>query len=196
MEQEPAGGAAPPPSSWEQPKKEAMPGIPGYVYGDIPNRVIALILDGIVIVVLLIAVGIVLGIVGLSAGFASGGAFNAGATIVYSIISLAVSIVYFLYGWTRTRGTIGMRALGMQVGNAFDGKTLTTDQAIRRWVALWGPSTLSGAIAGWPGIGPLFSFVVFLYLIYLLYSTATSPTKQGFHDKYANTVVVKAARVA
>ena len=35
-----------------------------------------------------------------------------------------------------------------------------------------------------------------MYFAYLLYSTAKSPTKQGFHDKYANSVVVKAARVA
>ncbi len=29
---------------------------------------------------------------------------------------------------------------------------------------------------------------------YALYTTATSPTKQGIHDKYANTIVAKAAR--
>jgi uncharacterized RDD family membrane protein YckC len=87
-----------------------------------------------------------------------------------------------------------MRVLGMQVGNAFDGKTLTMEQAAKRYIALWGPSTLSGALNSVSGIGSIISLIVFVYLIYLLYTTAKSPTKQGFHDKYANTVVVKAAR--
>ena len=201
MEQEPAGGspppgASPPPSAWEAPKQEGAQGIPGYVYGDLPNRIIALIIDGIVLLVMLIAVGIVLGVAGLSAGFAAGGKFDLVASLIFSIIGLIVSAGYFIYSWTRMRATIGMRVLGMQVGNAFDGKTLTNNQAIRRWMALWGPSTLSGALGSVPGIGNIISLAVLVYLIYLLYTTAKSPTKQGFHDKYANSVVVKAARVA
>jgi hypothetical protein len=31
-------------------------------------------------------------------------------------------------------------------------------------------------------------------VIYLLYTTAQSPTKQGFHDKFVGSMVVKAAR--
>ncbi len=84
----------------------------------------------------------------------------------------------------------------MQVGNAFDGKTLTMEQAMKRFIALWGPSTLSGALNSVSGIGQLISLAVLVYLVYLLYTTAKSPTKQGFHDVFANTVVVKAARTA
>ena len=32
------------------------------------------------------------------------------------------------------------------------------------------------------------------YAIYLLYTAANSPTRQGFHDVQASTVVVKVAR--
>jgi uncharacterized RDD family membrane protein YckC len=46
------------------------------------------------------------------------------------------------------------------------------------------------------GIGQIISLAVLIYLVYLLYTTAKSPTKQGFHDIFANTVVVKAARTA
>jgi uncharacterized RDD family membrane protein YckC len=31
-------------------------------------------------------------------------------------------------------------------------------------------------------------------VIFLLYTTANSPTKQGWHDVFANTMVVKAAK--
>jgi uncharacterized RDD family membrane protein YckC len=88
-----------------------------------------------------------------------------------------------------------MRVLGMQVGNAYDGKTLTMDQAIRRAVALWGPSTVAQFFNGVSGIGAILGLLAFLWVLYLLYTTATSPTKQGFHDKFANSVVVKAGRV-
>jgi len=89
---------------------------------------------------------------------------------------------------------VGMRVLGMQVGNAFDGKTLTTDQALRRAVALWGPGTIAQFFNGLPAIGSILGLLALLWGIYLLYTTAQSPTKQGFHDTFANTVVVKASR--
>ncbi len=34
------------------------------------------------------------------------------------------------------------------------------------------------------------SLVIAVYYIYLLYTTATDPRKQGFHDKQANTLVI------
>jgi uncharacterized RDD family membrane protein YckC len=178
---------------WTPPPPAGTPGIPGFVYADVPNRFIALIIDAIVMFLILIVIGIVLAIVNINVGVMSSGT-NLVSGVVYAIISLLVTGGYFIYTWTSMRASVGMRFLGMQVGNAFDGKTLTMDQAIRRFIALWGPSTLSGALSSVSGIGQLISLAVFLYLVYLLYTTAKSPTKQGFHDIFANTVVVKAAR--
>lgn len=187
--------AAPPvaPAGWQAPPPAVQPGIPGFVYADVPNRFIALIIDGIVMGIIFVVLAIILSTVGLDAGFTATNA-DLVASIVYAAISLAIGAGYFIYTWTSMRASVGMRVLGMQVGNAFDGKTLTMDQASKRWLVLWGPSTLASAFTSVSGIGQLISFVVFLYLVYLLYTTAKSPTKQGFHDVYANTVVVKAAR--
>ena len=184
--------AAPAASSWQAPTVSA-PGIPGYVYADVPNRFIALLIDGFVLFVIFVVVGLVLATIGLDAGVMAGET-DLVASIIFAVISLVVGAGYFIYTWTSMRASLGMRVLGMQVGNAYDGATLTTNQAGRRWLALWGPSIVSSALVGVPVIGNLLSLAVLIYLIYLLYSTATSPTKQGFHDKYANTVVVKAAR--
>jgi uncharacterized RDD family membrane protein YckC len=185
--------APPPMGGWQVPPPANVQGIPGFVYADVPNRFIALIIDGIVIGVIFVLIAIVLGAIGLNAGLAATNA-DAIATLVFAVISVAIGAAYFIYSWTSMRASVGMRVLGMQVGNAFDGKTLTMEQAAKRWLALWGPSTLSGAISGLSGIGAAISLIVFIYLIYLLYTTAKSPTKQGFHDIFANTVVVKAAR--
>lgn len=197
MAPEPAPAAAPPApaaaaGTWAAPPVES-PGIAGFVYADVPNRFIALIIDGIVMIVVFVVIGIILAAVGLDAGINVANA-DLVATIVFALIGLVVGAGYFIYTWTRMRASVGMRVLGMQVGNAYDGKTLTTEQASKRWLALWGPSTLSATFGGVSNIGQLVSLVVFIYLIYLLYTTAKSPTKQGFHDKYANTVVVKSAR--
>jgi uncharacterized RDD family membrane protein YckC len=89
-----------------------------------------------------------------------------------------------------------MKALGMQIGNAVDGKTITTEQAIRRWIALGAPFSLAQALNPIGGVGALLGLLAFLWFLYLLYTTAKSPTKQGFHDVFANTMVVKAARIA
>ena len=181
--------AAPPPAS--------VPGAAGFVYADVPNRVIALIIDAIILGLIGAVLGIILAAIGLSTGtlVSSVTTFNPVATIVYGLVGIAISATYFIWSWTTMRSTVGMRALGMQVGNAFDGKTLTMDQALRRAVALWGPSTLAQFFGGISVIGSLLGLLAFLWVLYLLYTTATSPTKQGFHDKYANSVVVKAGRV-
>jgi hypothetical protein len=42
-------------------------------------------------------------------------------------------------------------------------------------------------------LGSLAGLVSFAYLIYLVWTTYKDPKSQGFHDHYANTVVVKRA---
>ena len=199
---EPSPAMTPPPaSSWEAapgPAPVPVPGAAGFVYADVPNRFFALVIDGVILVIIAILIGIVLATIGVatgSIGTTGTASFDPVASIVYAVIVAAIYAGYFIWSWTTNRATFGMRALGMQVGNAFDGKTLTTNQALRRGVALWGPGWLAQFFGGIAVIGPLLSILALLWGLYLLYSTATSPTKQGFHDKFANTVVVKAGRV-
>jgi uncharacterized RDD family membrane protein YckC len=166
----------------------------GLVYADVPNRVIAFIIDAIVIAVIMVLVTIVLGMIGLAAGmFGSAGGSTLGS-IIYAIVSVLIGAGYFIYTWTSMRATVGMRALGMQIGNAADGATLTQDQAIRRYLALAAPGIVGSALSGLPVIGALLGLVSLGWVIYLLYTTAQSPTKQGFHDVFAGTMVVKAAK--
>jgi uncharacterized RDD family membrane protein YckC len=168
----------------------------GFVYADVPNRVIAYIIDAIIMIVILIVIGIVLAAIGLATNTISptGVQTNYVASFVAAILGLVVTGVYFVYTWTTMRATIGMKLLGMQIGNAGDGATLTTNQAIRRFLALSGPSILAQVLSPIPLIGLLLSLVALGWVIFLLYTTAQSPTKQGWHDVFAHTQVVKAAR--
>jgi uncharacterized RDD family membrane protein YckC len=176
---------------WQAPPPPTAPvaGAPGFVYADVPNRIIALIIDSIILgVVNLIIFGVINGI--LSLGLIS--------FLASVVVGLAISAAYFTYTWTAMRGTIGMRALGMQIGNAGDGQTLKQDQAIRRWLILFGPQVVSQAVQISLNytLGFVTSIAVLAWYIFLLKTTADSPTKQGYHDVFASSQVVKAARNA
>ena len=202
------GMSAPPPppppaqsgSGWAAPPPPVQAGPAGFVYADVPNRAIAYILDAILVGIIALVVGAVIAGVGLSTGSFTPGTLNFEVNylgvLVNAIIGAAISAAYFIYTWTAMRGTFGMRALGMQIGNAVDGKTMTLDQATRRWLVIAAPGILAQVLFVLPALGFLLGLLAFLWFLYLLWTTYSSPTKQGFHDHFANTMVVKAARSA
>ena len=204
----PPPSAPPPGDAWASAQAPAqVPGHAGLFFADVPNRVIALIIDVIVVaIVSFILSAIVYSVLGwpttvktvpdtsqiLGVRFET--TTNYVALFAGTILGVLISAAYYLYTWTKLRGTLGQKALGMQVGNAFDGVTLTMEQAIKRWLALGGVFALAQFLNPLPLLGLLIGLAGFVWFIALLYTTATSPTKQGLHDKYANSVVVKAAR--
>jgi uncharacterized RDD family membrane protein YckC len=175
----------------------------GFFYADVPNRIVAIIIDGIIL-------GIVAQILQqiIFAIFADKvGSIVINVSIIWLlllvVLELAINVAYFAYTWTTMRASVGMRVLGMQIGDATDGHTLSMEQAVRRSLALYGPTTLGYFLlfAGvwlFSGLGALASLLGLILVIgwplYLLYTIAQSPTKQGWHDVFAHTMVVKAAR--
>jgi uncharacterized RDD family membrane protein YckC len=192
---------APPPAGWAAPPPPVQAGPAGFYYADVPNRAIAYIIDAIILAIVNVIAFAVLAGIGLNPvtiDFNNPGvvSYNFVAGVIAAIVGLVISGAYFLYTWTAMRGTVGMKVLGMQVGNAGDGKTLTMEQAVRRWIALGAPFSVAQAFNPAPALGALIGLAAFAWFIFLLYTTYSSPTKQGFHDKFANTMVVKAARAA
>jgi uncharacterized RDD family membrane protein YckC len=178
-------GAPPPPVGWTTlappPPTEVAPGL---TFGSTGRRFVAFVLDQIVLlliasVISLIAVPI-LGTDNLS-------------SVLVQVLTAAISLVYFVGTWrSSARATPGMRLLKLQIGNAFDGRTLTTEQSVRRWVALGEPLGLLFATTATAGIGGL---ALLIWSIVLLVTTATSPTKQGLHDRFANSAIVEPAGI-
>ena len=185
-------------SSWQAPPAAApQPGPAGFVYADLPNRIIAYIIDIVILAIANIIITAVIGAVGLNISTFSlqnGFTYNYLAVVVVGIIGLIISAGYFIYTWTTMRGTIGMKALGMQIGNEGDGATLTQNQAIKRWIYVGGWISIVQIVNPLPLLGLLVGLAGFIYIVYLLYTTAQSPTKQGYHDHAAKTMVVKATR--
>jgi len=167
----------------------------GMVYSDVPTRIFAYIIDAIIMAV---AFGILYGIfLSLFIGSALGGfGFMSFVWfVVLLVIYAAGSAIYFIYTWTKMRGSPGQRILGLETLNAADGAVLTQPQAIRRWLFLFGPFVLAQAASFMlGGLGAVVGLATFAYAVYLLYTAANSPTRQGFHDIQATTVVVKVQR--
>lgn len=143
----------------------------------VTTRVIALIIDAIILGICSAILGLVIADTGIVSG------------IIRAIIYAALGFVYFGYTWTAWRASPGQRVLGLMTVNEADGAAVTWSQATTRWAFLFGPSILSSFIGG--GLGALLGLIVFAYGIYLLYTTATDPRKQGFHDKQAKTLVIR-----
>jgi uncharacterized RDD family membrane protein YckC len=180
----PAAAPSPvaPPVTWSQAPAVAtgipVPGAPGVFFAGMWQRFAAYLLDNFLLILLYILVVIVV-------SFASPTAASSAGAVILALLSAA----YFILQWRGDhRATIGMRALGIQVGNAFDGIRLTDRQALIRWAMLGYPLGLVGLIPGLSGIAGLVNLVL---VFGLFLTTLGSTTRQGWHDQFANSAVVR-----
>jgi uncharacterized RDD family membrane protein YckC len=190
----PTPGAAPTFAQQAQSWKpaEVAPGpTAGIAYADLPIRIGAYIIDAVILGIVTVLLYTIL------AGFLLfGGGF--GGLLIFAIIagvlSLIISAVYFVYTWTTMKASPGQRMLGLMTVNEADGNALTQNQAITRWALLSAPWIIGfvfNQVYSYSIFGLLVSLAGLGWTIYLLYTTANDPKRQGFHDKYAKTVVVK-----
>ena len=172
-----------PPVAWQAapptPQGIPVPGSTGIFFASIWSRFAAWIVDSLVLFVFDIVVAAVIGIA--LAGVAR--------TALTAIAGVGISLAYFVPLWRgESRATLGMRAFAMQIGNAFDGARLTQNQALRRWAAMGYPLGLLSALTSTAGLGGL---LILVLLIALFLTTLGSTTRQGWHDTFANTAVVR-----
>jgi uncharacterized RDD family membrane protein YckC len=182
--------------------RETVSGRAGLAYADIPTRVFAYIIDAIILSVGFFVIFSIFGALffaTLIGGIGVGGlGVMAFVWLALLLVVYAVgSAIYFVYTWTTLRASPGQKILGLETLNAADGAVLTQSQAIRRWLFLFGPSVVATVLSFTPflgGAGSLLGLVIWAYVIFLLYTAASSPTRQAFHDVQASTVVVKVGR--
>lgn len=158
----PAGWAPPPPTSAGGPA-------PGLKYGGFWVRVVAFILDAIVLAVLTAAVSPIV----------SGGNMvtttSAGVvTINYTAnaVGLLIDLIYFVGFWAWRGQSPGMIPFNMRVVMADDGGKVDIVRCLLRYVGL------------------LISFAILLLGVIWV---GFDRRKQGWHDKIAGTVVVRPA---
>jgi uncharacterized RDD family membrane protein YckC len=207
-DQPPAPPVAPG-SGWEVPT--AAPPLPqqeGYVIAGIGARFMAWLLDvtisGIIPAVLTFLlidwVGIMREAFEAARLDPTGQSFNATDFtipittnfILVTLIGLGIQYLYFVGFWTsRWQGTPSMIGLKMRVVDATTGTTLSIVQATKRWILLGWPLSLLTLV---PSLQSLQGTILLAVWIIVFFTTVTNDRRQGLHDRFANSLVIRSVR--
>lgn len=136
------------------------------------RRFVAYLIDSILLSVVGNVLGLVLGLaIGVAGAAAGGRSEEVGATAqaVAGCLGLLLSVAYYVGFWATTGQTLGKMALGIKVISA-DGSPVSWGKALLRY--------LGYIVSG---------LVLALGFIWI----AFDPLRQGWHDKIANTYVVR-----
>lgn len=182
----PSGGfpPPPPPPSGGYPPAPPLPqgGYPApqgsgqVTYGGFWIRLVAYIIDAVIIFIPLFVIGLVIGLIAAAGAGAAANNTNqanaiagSGASVLIDLIAFVISVGYFVYFWGRGQ-TIGMRVFHLRVADAVTGQPIGYGRAALRY------------------LGYIISAIVcYIGLIW----AAFDGRKQGWHDKIANTVVLQ-----
>jgi uncharacterized RDD family membrane protein YckC len=109
--------------------------------------------------------------------------------ILITLISVGVQFLYFVGFWTsRWQATPGMIGLKMRVVDANTGGELSLMQASKRWVAMGWPLALLILV---PVLQNAVSLAQIGLNLFLFLSAVTNDRRQGWHDKVANSLVIR-----
>jgi uncharacterized RDD family membrane protein YckC len=171
--------------AWAPPAvPDARPAVgEGLVTAGVFSRLVAFAIDGLILGCISIAIGVLVGV------------YREGSTqalvLGVGLVGVAIDGLYFVALWTSGwRATLGMRLIGIRVLQAADGGPLPLEAAVVRWLALTGIVQLLAII---PVAGGVLGLVALAWVIVLLITTATDRLHQGFHDRWAGSVVVQPA---
>ena len=154
----------------------AIEGVPA----ETAPRVIAWLIDCLIVAVLSALAGILVSIFGF--------ADTPIGALVMGIINTAISYRYFTRLWlSDRRATFGMRLMGLGVGRAADGAPLTERDAAIRWLAFGGPI---GGMNGVPGLAVFAGLGILIWYPALVYFTESDASHRGPHDHAAGSLVV------
>ena len=182
---------------------------PGYVAGSIGGRFVAWLIDGLLSSLIPGALFLFVfdwagffrnvldriqvdasGRVIPTAGYAYTIPITLDVILLYLIL-VAVQFLYFVGFWTsRWQATPGMIGLKMRVVDANTGAGLTILQATKRWIAMGWWLGLLALVPALQSAGSLAQFAVNLFLFF---SIVTNDRKQGLHDKFAGSQVIRSS---
>ena len=167
---------APVPSSappyWQGGTQPAGPA-PGVEFAGYGARILAYIIDGVILGVVITALSLLLGaiLVG-STRDNEVGALGATAITIWVGVIVITSLVYFPYFWQRSGQTPGMKVLDIRVVRDRDGGPIGWGSAILRFIGYTINSIVFGLPIGW---------------LWILFDSR----RRGWHDLIGGTVVVK-----
>jgi uncharacterized RDD family membrane protein YckC len=159
---------------WQAPPSEAGPA-PGVLFASPVSRLVAYILDSILLGVVIVILSVVL--VGFlaagSAGTDTMSGAQVGTTFIWLFVVLLVSLLYFPWFWARGGQTPGMKLLHIRVVRDADGGPIGWGTAMMRLLGYW--------------INGIVLYIGFAWIL-------VDKRRRGWHDLIANTVVIEVPR--
>jgi len=156
----------------------------GYTKATLPSpwvRLLARIIDGLILFIPAIIIGIIIGgTAGGVGGFSASGVSTDGSTIVAGLLAGLIGLAYEYYFLAKDGATPGKKIMSIKVVLE-DGNPLGSDGAIRRLIL-----AAAGIV---PVIGGIIGFVVGIGTIVMIF---TDDRRQVPADKVAKSLVVKA----
>jgi uncharacterized RDD family membrane protein YckC len=183
---------------WETPGAAASaPGAAGYVISGIGARIVAYLLDSLIVSIVPILLSLF--VIDWSALFEQAAATTGTTTtvsmevtpqlILVTLIGFAIEFIYFVGFWTSGgQATPGMRLLKMKVVDFATGGVLSLTAATKRFIALGAPLSLLALI---PALQSVAGLAEFALLLFLFFTAITNDRRQGLHDKWANSLVIR-----
>lgn len=163
--------AYPPPTPWAMPAEPLGPA-PGVRFAAHGGRLLAYVVDAILVSVLVTVVTVLLAIPIAALAIAGADALAALGGLLVFVALLAVSLGYFPWFWVKGGATPGMRIFNLKVVRDRDGGPLGWSEAFLRLVGFW-----------------ISSLVFYLGFAWIL----IDKRRRGWHDLIAGTVMVQPA---
>ncbi len=165
----------PDPSAYGVPQTGARP-------AELLDRFVARLIDGLLLAVVYVFIGVV-----LVAGVVLGGVdSNIAVSFVTTIILVALELGYFVYFESSRGQTVGKMIMKLRVLGAA-GANPTPEESLRRnlWMAigLVGFIPIIGLLSGLAQLGAVIAIAVTI--------SGDTVLRQGWHDKFAGTRVIK-----
>jgi uncharacterized RDD family membrane protein YckC len=176
--------------------------VEGVAYGDVAARLLAYVLDALLVGVVIFAVAFVMTrLLGPTLRIAEAdGAARAtvddGRAVLNAVVATLITGAYFVGSWSVMRGTPAQRLLGMRVVRASDGARLGPGQALVRWLLLGAPLGLASVVLfRAPASALLLGLISLVWYLVILATTARDRRKRGIHDRVAGSVVLRRMRI-
>lgn len=202
---EAAGGQLPPAAAgplvgWETPGPAvAAPGREGYVVAGMGARLVAYFMDSVLVAIVpTILTLLVIDYAGMIQQAIDAQETGTQATFVMAVtpelilvtlIGVAIQFMYFVGFWTSgSRATLGMRGLRMQVVDAATGGTMSLTAATKRFIAMGFALSLLILV---PALQSAAGVAQFALSLFLFFTAITNDRRQGLHDKWANSLVIR-----
>src|SRR5262245_39532419 len=144
--------------NWRPAEVAAGPA-PGIVFADLSTRIIAYIIDVVILVIVGFVVNLVLLTTFIAALVTSGSALFLLLSVVV-LVDVLLAGIYFIYTGTNMKASPGQRILGLMTVSDVDGSALSFNAALARFVIMFAPGYIASlASTVIPGIlGLLLSF--------------------------------------